>query len=296
MALIMGNLVENLIDKDILHSESDLRAINKTKLDNMHRLNINIDKLTRGTCYVINEIFNKLSYKFIINESCIVLDIGGNIGLASLFFASDTNVKKNYSFEPYTPSYNEAIRNFSNNKHFLGKINIKNYGLSDKDESLYLSYNALSKGCQSTVIDRNKNKDNLPKEGFVLKTASDVIKKIINKHSNQKIVVKIDTEGSEYKILRNLSKENLLKNIDILLIEWHYILGLEEHSQILIDILLNSGFNIFANGEPFEQDFTKLNKDIAGMLYCVKTSNIIHNNKSIFKVLVNYFKQFFTKL
>lgn len=67
--------------------------------------------------YLIKEIFEEGAYNFHIptKKDIIVFDIGMNIGIASLFFAGRANVKKVYSFEPFAPTYEKAVRNFQMN-------------------------------------------------------------------------------------------------------------------------------------------------------------------------------------
>ena len=50
--------------------------------------------------FIIAEIFIDYDYNFLLNEEVVVLDIGMNIGIASLFFSKMNAVTKVYGFEP----------------------------------------------------------------------------------------------------------------------------------------------------------------------------------------------------
>ena len=51
----------------------------------------------------------------------------------------------------------------------------------------------------------------------------------------------MDCEGAEYEIVENLSKENLLKSVDIIIIEWHDL-----GAKVIEDYLLLNNFTIFS--------------------------------------------------
>ncbi|HLY28259.1 MAG TPA: hypothetical protein VKQ72_18070, partial [Aggregatilineales bacterium] len=53
----------------------------------------------------IKEIFADHVYNFVIGEPLVVLDIGMNIGVASLFFAANPNVQTVYGYEPFQQTY-----------------------------------------------------------------------------------------------------------------------------------------------------------------------------------------------
>ena len=51
----------------------------------------------------------------------------------------------------------------------------------------------------------------------------------------------MDCEGAEYEVLEDLSATGTLKNVDLIMIEWH-----DKGAQIIEELLINSGFNFFA--------------------------------------------------
>ena len=69
-------------------------------------------------------------------KNSIVIDIGMNVGIASLFFATLPHVEKVYAFEPFKAPYLRAMDNFKLNPALSAKIQAYNFGLSNKFEEL----------------------------------------------------------------------------------------------------------------------------------------------------------------
>lgn len=65
----------------------------------------------------VSEIFvDNTYYLDLAYDDYVVIDIGMNIGIASLFFAAKKEVVKVYGFEPFEDTYNQAIENFKRNE------------------------------------------------------------------------------------------------------------------------------------------------------------------------------------
>lgn len=85
-----------------------------------------------------------------------------------------------------------------------------------------------------------------------VKKASNVISEIIDNHNiTSNIVLKIDTEGAEYKIINDLIKSKLINKFDLIVGEGHFIDGENFESD-----LLKFGFKkILVNESQFTYDF-----------------------------------------
>ena len=55
--------------------------------------------------YLIKEVFVKSEYKLNIAQESLLIDIGMNRAAASLLFATNKNIKKIYSYEPFKPTF-----------------------------------------------------------------------------------------------------------------------------------------------------------------------------------------------
>jgi FkbM family methyltransferase len=141
----------------------------------------------RTDLYCIPEIFYLTDYKININHDAIVIDIGLNIGTASLFFAQYKNIKHIYAFEPFKETYEQAMFNLNLNKDLKDKITVYNYGLSDKDEVTDIIYSQKFSGSMS-ALSKNQNMNYKSKDMHLstvyLKSAEKEIQKIISNTKN----------------------------------------------------------------------------------------------------------------
>ncbi|MCB1614663.1 MAG: FkbM family methyltransferase [Pseudomonadales bacterium] len=215
---------------------------------------------------IAEEIFRDHEYSFDINADCVVIDIGMNIGYASLYFAMMPAVLKVYGFEPFKPTYKQAIFNFSLNNSLSEKIEAFNFGLGDQEKTLDLDYYSKSPGQMSTVkstfdIHPNRKGETIL-ETAEIKDASSQISEIISRHANSKIVLKCDTEGSEKEIFENLHKNGILDRIDCIMLEYHF-----SYDKPVIEILKKNGFNYF------NQHIITLDTGDFGMIRAMKSCN-----------------------
>lgn len=207
--------------------------------------------------FILKEVFVEKDYNLLSNESSVVFDIGMNIGISSLFFGLQKNVEKIYSFEPVVNTYQQAVYNVGLNPGFSDKIQTFNYGLGGSTRIEKVLYNPQAKGnCgirleASLVID----KDNAKEIEINIQDISTILPNLIAKHSQQKIVLKIDCEGAEYEILQKLDESRMLTQIDVLLIEWH-----DRGSVTLENILITNNFRVVS----------RYLTSISGMIYAFK--------------------------
>ncbi len=190
--------------------------------------------------FVLSEVFGLGVYSLSQPGRAIVIDIGANIGASSLFFASKPWVKQVYSFEPLKPTAQIARANFSRNSAFQGKITLFEYGLGSADETLSVEYSPEWKGKSGPKA----LPSDLPRtvkswtESIQLRNVSAILPAILDAAADCAVVVKMDCEGGEWKILPELARSGLLKRIDLLLFEWH-----DRTPEPLEQILVENGFS-----------------------------------------------------
>lgn len=200
---------------------------------------------TDNAFYIVNEVFNNKIYNFNIKDECIVIDIGMNIAISTLFMALKPNVNKVYSFEPFKPTYELGIFNINLNKKLKNKIHAYNYGLGESDKKIELFYDENNMGGMSTIHSNFRNDHKVTRENIRIKNAANCIKHIIDLNKNKKIVLKIDCEGSEHEILNNLNNRNLLFEVNLIMMEWHNV----DDKIIIENILTNNNFEYICTGE-----------------------------------------------
>jgi len=189
---------------------------------------------TAEEIFIIYEIFVKRCYEVIIENDFNVIDVGMNVGFASLFFAQNKKIKKIYGYEPFKPTFNAALVNFELNKKYAQKIIPENLGLGSKNESLTVNYNDILKG-----------KNSISNPGFEhmelihLKCGKELIESILKKNPSERCLVKMDCEGSEFEIFENYNNKLMPEQLFGFIIEWHF-----RNPQFIIDILIRNHFKI----------------------------------------------------
>jgi len=191
---------------------------------------------------IIEEIFIKNNYKFQMSPKSqyLVLDIGMNVGISSLYFSNHDQVEKVYGFEPFKPTYSLAKLNFKLNKPLASNIIAHNFGLGYKKECLKVKFDPHNKGINSSLFD-NPRIQNEYQERILIKPAYDVISEIIEQNPRKEFILKIDTEGAEYEIIRSLFSNRINTSIKAFIIEWHF-----RGSKGIEQILTDNGFKLFS--------------------------------------------------
>ncbi len=186
---------------------------------------------TNNRFWTIDSVFARNEYsipQLYTFSDFVVLDIGMNRGYASLKFANFDSCSAVYGFEIDPNTYNLALENFNLNPKLNNKIHPFNFGLYDEDKELDLFYIPGYDGITTTNIEFAKTqsewvsqKDLMKIKKANVKEAGKVISYIIEKENKSNIVLKIDTEGAESKIIDNLIENNLLEKIDMIIGEIH---------------------------------------------------------------------------
>jgi FkbM family methyltransferase len=225
---------------------------------------IKIRVKTKEELAIIEEVFVNKIYSIQTNKKTTVVDIGMNVGIASLFFAQQKNVSAVFSFEPFKTTFSDALYNFQLNDRIATKIIPHQFGLSHQSEEVLTSFSADYKGMNSSMRSKEalealagKVLDNIEEIKIDLKKSSDILVEIINSKT-EFLVAKIDCEGAEYDILNDLESSNLLKHFDAFFIEWHH-----KGAQLIADTLVRNNFTVL-DTVPFTSE--------CGMVYAFKSS------------------------
>lgn len=211
---------------------------------------------TAEDLFILKEIYIEYCYNFALtNKEVVVIDIGMNVGMASLFFASRPDVTAVYGFEPFAPTYEQAQHNFKNNAKYAAKVKPHLFGLSSKNEHLTMPYNYLSKGrvgVYETISEKDRQQITIE-----LRAIHEILPTIIQQHPQAALVLKIDCEGAEYELLETLHQQGFPDSVKAILMEWH-----QKGPDPLIRILQAHGFSSLSLHPQ---------NPIAGMLYAFKS-------------------------
>ena len=222
---------------------------------------------TQEEAYILNEVFKEGVYNFDCSCDCVVIDIGMNVGISSLFFAKKPNISLVIGYEPLKPTYDRAIKNIGLNPSISAKILPVNLGLGLTPETKVVDYVEDLKGSVSVTDDPHfKAKDATPntKEVVSIVSAKEVLRRIRDDYPGSCLVCKMDCEGSEYDIFHSLALLDVLLLPDIFMVEWHY-----KGKQEIEDFLLGRNYSVFA--------IPAAHSDI-GMLYASRLAEKFSNS------------------
>lgn len=182
-------------------------------------ISVHVD--SKQEVYIFKEVFHSTVYNIYLMSPCIVIDVGFNIGLASLFFAKKPQVKAIYAFEPMKPTLAKARDILRSNGHLANKIHLFEYGLAGVPSTEKVLYNYREKGNVGVKNYKVSKKDGYYEE-IELKDGNQEISAIINNSPGLDICMKIDCEGSEYELISSLAANQTLAQITFLIVEFHF--------------------------------------------------------------------------
>ena len=190
---------------------------------------------------IVNEIFLWNQYTFRSQAPKVIIDIGMNVGLATLRLASDPSVVAVHSFEPFLSPFGRAIENIALNPELKKKIFPRQFGLAGEDAELeVLASSDHTIGTSIRGID-----DGVPEKIKIVD--AQYIQGIIReaRKIGADVFVKIDCEGSEFGIFQSLERCDLFKSIRGFMVEWHKWWSPDKNLEVLLEPLLRGGFVIF---------------------------------------------------
>jgi FkbM family methyltransferase len=179
---------------------------------------------------ILNEVFAYGLYEIdekYFAEPFVVFDLGMNRAYASLFFAQHINCKKVYGYEPDPETFGFAEYNIALNNHLAEKIVAFDFGLGTDDAIVDFYKMPGRDGVNGMNPDSNyvisrKDKQKMQKTTVSVKSASNIINEILkNTNRMERIMLKIDVEGAEYDIFKDLCDNGIIEIFDMILGDIH---------------------------------------------------------------------------
>lgn len=175
-------------------------------------------------CFQIaNDIFAGTTYPNVPFVSGVktILDIGANVGAASVYLGMSYPEARVYAFEPGS----DALSLLRGNVEQLGNVSVFPFGLFDHDKTLPL-FHGKNDSVESSLCASTRTVAEA--ERIRLRCAS----QFLSEHGIASVdILKIDTEGCEVPILRSLSA--YLPEVKVLYVEYH-----SERDRRMIDEML----------------------------------------------------------
>lgn len=187
----------------------------------------NINVLVDKYYWVFLEIFCDDQYteseKYLPNP-CNVIDLGANRGYSTLLFANNKNVQNVFAFEPDPITYAIMEKNVALNPTLSNKIQTFSYGLSSKSGFMSFYTHPTDDGIATMKEEfvnsywKNRKNDLITKQ-VEMKQASTTLLPLLSPTISS--ILKIDVEGAEYEILKELKGANLLHHFTAIIGECH---------------------------------------------------------------------------
>lgn len=179
---------------------------------------------------IFRQIFVRHAYYLeTTNQEPVILDCGGNIGMATLYFKYLYPKAKITIFEPSQEVFDLLEKNIKNNN--LKNVEIVRAAVSDADGQAEI-YPRGAAACGNT-LEQNISKVTPTKKTVVpysIKTTK------LSSYINSNIdLLKLDIEGSEGSVIKDLSANNKLVLVKQCVMEYHYYP--EVTSNNLVDLL-----------------------------------------------------------
>jgi FkbM family methyltransferase len=172
-----------------------------------------------------------------------------------------------HGFEPFHKPFARALENFSLNPELAKKIIPSNTGLSSTDQELSVLSSAHRHELSTSI--RGQQTGN--PETITIQNATEIFAGLISraKSNGWEVITKLDCEGSEFAIIESLAAAGLLKDIRVLMVEWHKWWSSDKSQRDIVAPLIEDNFVIFDHTVPADP--------YAGMLYAVRTSEAGRN-------------------
>ena len=189
---------------------------------------------------MIKEIFLRNCYDLRLPGRWQVVDIGANVGMAALFFAQLPWVERVFSYEPFAATAEGFTLNVGRNPRLAQKIQLIRVALGETAGQLSVDYNPALRGSMSLTgvgAWRGAAGPATGKMTVTVEPAGTALQPVFTGLGDCRLLAKIDCEGSEYGILRDLETKGALANFSAFVIEWH-----GQGPDELVQILTRHGF------------------------------------------------------
>jgi len=237
-------------------------GFNTTKFLNGYITFYNREELLHG----IDEIFINEIYKtaFPQDSSPVIIDCGANIGLSVIYFKTQYPNCILTAFEPDPKNHDLLLKNI--NSMNLENVIVRKEAVWVKNTTL----NFIGEGTTASRIEEETNTN--AKDGAVRVKAirlSDLLQSKVD-------MLKIDIEGAEYEVLKDI--EDKLHLIEILFLEYHGTFKQNNRLAEIFDILIRNKFQFYIKEghnvyqQPFYDHISSNKYDIQLNIFCFKST------------------------
>lgn len=169
-----------------------------------------------GFLYMFEEIFVARSYEFeAATDAPVILDCGSNVGLSILYFKRRFPAARIMGFEPDPETFHTLVQNVEGNG--LTDVRLVHAACVDWEGEVEL-YRDQAGGLTASLRRERQS-------GMAIRVPAVVLSRFVEGPVD---FLKMDIEGAEWSVLRELADRNKLKLINQMVIEYHHHITPEE--------------------------------------------------------------------
>ncbi len=195
--------------------------------------------------WTFREIFIREDYTFDSDKkNPTIIDLGGNIGMSVLYFKWLYPESKITVFEALPENVKILRENIKKNN--LKNIDVIEKAVGGKNGKIIIRGSKRAASISQNFVNKQNNSVGSGIVGEEIKVKLTTLSQYVK---NEVDLLKIDIEGAECDVLNELSKEDRLKNINCIAMEYHFF---SENENLLVDILnllKSSKFKIVCNSD-----------------------------------------------
>jgi FkbM family methyltransferase len=213
-----------------------------------------------------NEIFIQKEYLFISDkESPFIIDCGSNVGLSILYFNKVYPKSRIIAFEPHAETFEILKNNISCNR-LSADVVLNNAAVNDEEGTItfYLDLDRTTTTGMSLsrrLLEKGKRLEEEKVKSVLL---SDFIEGEVD-------FLKMDIEGAEVAVLKELSESSKLSFVKEMVIEYHYNRTNPENDLVvLLEILNRENFKYLIQSSYKPPYFSYKDKPYSLIVYAYK--------------------------
>ena len=182
----------------------------------------------------------------------VYLDLGGNKGQGLRSFISMYGIDSTWTVETFEPDPNCNIEKHIEDLDFV-KINKKAIWIHDGEVEFSQMVNNTEGSSVECLMSEgscsDSNSDSFRKHDNIIKVECVDISSLLKKYNDfDFVLVKMDIEGSEFKVLRKILEDDTISNIKHLYVEWHQQYVKDENLSTVEDLknkIRNKGIQLY---------------------------------------------------
>lgn len=203
-------------------------------------LDFRLDYFNRSdVVFLVHEVFVNATYGFVsTTPNPCVIDCGANIGMATLFFKALHPSSKVVAIEPEPIAFAKLSRNVARNQ--LRDVTLINAAVAEHPGTIALHRHASAPGSLVATTAALRS-------GDVCQVSAITLSSLLAEPVD---FVKLDVEGAEYGVIRELLTSGRIRQVRQMVVEYHELGPLGGEADRTIDALRAAGMIV----EPLKWD------------------------------------------